>query len=378
MEDWKECTIGDICSKITSGGTPKSTNSSFYNGDIPWLNTKEVNFNRIFTTEKTITQDGYDNSATKWIPENSVIVAMYGATAGKSAISKIPLTTNQACCNLIVNKEIADYNFLYYHLFNSYNHLASLANGGAQQNLNANQIREYPIKLPPLPTQQKIAQILSSLDDKIELNNKINANLEQQAQALFKSWFVDFEPFGGEMPAGWKVGILSDVAKLSAGGDKPKETSDKKNEVYNIPIYSNGLDNFGLYGFTNKATIFEESVTVSARGTIGFVCLRTTPYVPIVRLVSVIPKCTNVSAKYLYLSLRNKNIAGTGTTQQQLTVPAFSKEDILIPPEEVMISFTNLIQPMFSKIFELRTENEKLSTIRDTLLPKLMNGEVEV
>ena len=105
--DWKECKIKDLCSNVTSGGTPKSTNLEYYNGgSIPWLNTKEVHFNRIYNTEKHITESGLKNSAAKWIKKNNVIVAMYGATAGNIAINKIPLTTNQACCNLEINEKL--------------------------------------------------------------------------------------------------------------------------------------------------------------------------------------------------------------------------------------------------------------------------------
>lgn len=177
MSEWKEYKLGEICLNVYSGGTPKSSNSAYYGGEIPWLNTKEVNFCRIYETENFITQDGYDNSSAKWVPANAVIVAMYGATAGRVAISKIELTTNQACCNLVINPEIADYNFVYYFLFMKYDHIASMANGGAQQNLNAGQIKDYKIPLPPLEKQKRIAGILSALDDKIELNNKINDNL---------------------------------------------------------------------------------------------------------------------------------------------------------------------------------------------------------
>ncbi len=256
--------------------------------------------------------------------------------------------------------------------------IKSMVGSSGRQRVQTDVVANLSIKLPTLPTQQKIAAILSSLDDKIELNNKINTNLEQQAQALFKNWFVDFEPFGGKMPEGWKVGKLSDISILSAGGDKPKEVSDKATENNMIPIYSNGLDNFGLYGYTNNAKIFEESVTVSARGTIGFVCLRMEPYVPIVRLISVIPKTDFVSAKYLYLHLLNCNIAGTGTTQQQLTVPAFSKEAILIPPKKRLDEFTNIVNPFFYLIVQKRKENKELANLRDALLPKLMNGKIKV
>ena len=101
--EWNRVQVGELCSRVCSGGTPKSTNSEYYGGDIPWLNTREVNFNRISKTEGFITQAGLDNSSAKWIKKNCVIVAMYGATAGRCAITKIPLTTNQACCNLEID-----------------------------------------------------------------------------------------------------------------------------------------------------------------------------------------------------------------------------------------------------------------------------------
>ena len=118
--EWKEVRLGDVCTRVCSGGTPKSTNLSYYGGEIPWLNTKEIDFNRIYSTEKTITDSGLNNSSAKWIVPNTVTVAMYGATAGKSCIVKVPMTTNQACCNLTINDEVADYEFIYYSLKNDY------------------------------------------------------------------------------------------------------------------------------------------------------------------------------------------------------------------------------------------------------------------
>ena len=175
--DWTTCKIGDICKKICSGGTPKSNEPSYYGGNIPWLNTKEINFNRIYNTEKYITSSGFDNSSAKWIDANSVIVALYGATAAKVSINTIPLTTNQACCNFTIDETVADYRYVYYYLRRNYQHLALLANGGAQQNLNAQQIKDFNIILPQLPIQHKIANILWTIDDKIELNRRINDNL---------------------------------------------------------------------------------------------------------------------------------------------------------------------------------------------------------
>ena len=371
--------IRDICSAVYSGGTPNRKHLEYYEGgDIPWLNTSEVVFNRIYKTEKHITQSGLKNSSAKWIPENSVIVAMYGATAGRTAIAKKPLTTNQACCNLIIDPEKADYRYVYYYLYSKYQHLLSMANGGAQQNLNAGQIKEYMINLPDLQTQKKIADILDLLDSKIELNNTINNNLEQQAQAIFKSWFVDFEPFSNQKPSDWSVSTLGNVSTMGAGGDKHQNVSQTKTDLYQYPIYSNGLSDEGLYGFTDKAKISEESVTVSARGTIGFVCLRHIPYVPIVRLITLIPNKEFISAKYLYLWLKQLHITGTGTTQQQLTVPDFQKTEIIVPSQEIVTRFTTTVEPIFEKIWANQSENEKLSSLRDTLLPKLMSGELDV
>lgn len=171
---------------------------------------------------------------------------------------------------------------------------------------------------------------------------------------------------------------LGNVTQMSAGGDKPKKFSPIKTPDCSIPIFSNGIDNYGLYGYTDKAKIFEESVTVSARGTIGFVCLRAEPYVPIVRLVSVTPIKGKLSAKYLYLWLLNSTISGTGSTQQQLTVPDFRKTQILVPSPTILEEFTDIVTPFFNQIIANIEENEKLGTLRDSLLPKLMSGEIDV
>lgn len=167
--------IGELCTRICSGGTPKSGIAEYYEGGaIPWLNTREINFNRITRTEGFITEAGLAASSAKWIKPNAVIVAMYGATAGKCAIAKVPLTTNQACCNLEINDDIADYRYIYYWLVAHYSQVADLANGGAQQNLNARQIRELRIDLPELSYQKKVSDLVSALDDAIDLNQHTN------------------------------------------------------------------------------------------------------------------------------------------------------------------------------------------------------------
>ncbi len=250
-----------------------------------------------------------------------------------------------------------------------------------------NSLEQVGFTFPPLQEQKSIASILSALDDKIELNLQMNKTLEEMAVALYKHWFVDFGPFQdrgfvdselGEIPKGWEVVELGDVSTLGAGGDKPKIFSKQPNEKCNVPIFSNGISDEGLYGFTNQPKIYDESITVSARGTIGFVSLRMEPYVPIVRLISIVPNKKFVSSKYLFLWLKNQNITGTGTTQQQLTVPDFKKTKILIPKIELVNNFTSPIDDAYNKIVFNKEENQTLTQLRDTLLPKLISGEVRV
>lgn len=273
-------------------------------------------------------------------------------------------------------KENMDLGYLYYLL--SSLHLNERRIGTSQPLLTQSILNNIEVEIPELAIQKKISSILELLDEKIKLNNEINNNLEQQAQAIFKSWFIDLEPFSNRKPSDWLVSTLGNVSIMGAGGDKPQNVSPIKTDLYKYPIYSNGLSNEGLYGFTDKPKISEESVTVSARGTIGFVCLRHIPYVPIVRLVTLTPKTEIISAKYLYLWLKQLHITGTGTTQQQLTVPYFQKTEILVPSQEIVTLFTTTVDPIFEKIWANQNENEKLSSLRDTLLPKLMSGELDV
>ena len=365
MSEWKEYKIKDIASKITSGGTPKSSEQKYYNGNIPWLNTKEINFNRITRTEKCITEEGLKQSSAKWIPKGSVIIAMYGATAAKVAYSLIDLTTNQACCNLIINENIADSKFVYYYMQSSYEQLLNLACGAAQQNLSVNVIADFPIILPSLSFQHNIASVLTSLDDKIDLLHRENATLESISETLFRKWFIK------DAIAEWDEVKIEDIATISAGGDKPSIVSPVPTKDLCIPIYSNGIDNEGLYGYTNSAIITEESVTISARGTIGNVVLRTEPFVPIVRLITMQPQ-EPATSKFLYFWARSLQINGTGTTQQQLTVPDFKHIKLKLPPKKSIEHFTNIVNQYYDKILLNKKEIQTLSQTINNLLLRLM------
>lgn len=173
--EWKK--LGEICNRICSGGTPTTSNKSFYNGSIPWLRTQEVNWSDVYDTEIKISEEAVKKSSAKLIPSNCVIIAMYGATAAKVCINRIPLTTNQACCNLEVNPQLASYKYVYYWLCNSYEKLKSMGEG-SQNNINGMKIKQYPIPLPPLELQEKIVAILDRFETLVnDLTNGLPAEI---------------------------------------------------------------------------------------------------------------------------------------------------------------------------------------------------------
>ncbi len=399
--EWKEVRLGDVCSRVCSGGTPKSTNLSYYGGEIPWLNTKEIDFNRIYSTEKTITDSGLNNSSAKWIAPNTVTVAMYGATAGKSCIVKVPMTTNQACCNLTINDEVADYEFVYYSLKNDYTTLASLANGGAQQNLNAQIIKDYVLQMPSLKDQRRIASILSSLDRKIELNNKINADLEEMAQAIFKNWFVDFEPFKdgkfvdselGMIPEGWKVGTLGEFCKCLLGGTPSRSKEEYWNGEVNW-INSGEINKFRILEASEKITelglaksatkLLPKKTTVLAitGATLGQVSLLEIDTCANQSVIGVLEN-TEVPYEYIYPFIKDRIEMliqhQTGGAQQHINKDNVESLIFLLPAINVLEDYISLVSPMYKRIESQCFENLYLSTLRDTLLPRLMSGELEV
>ena len=401
MSEWKTYRLGEICKNVCSGGTPKSTEPLYYGGDIPWLNTKEVDFCRIDKTEKTITDLGFQNSSAKWVEKNSVIVAMYGATAAKVAINTIPLTTNQACCNLTVNADFADFRFVYFYLCYKYASLAALANGGAQQNLNAQRIKDFEITVPSLNEQKRIADVLWALDDKIELNRRINANLEEQAQALFKSWFVDFEPFKdgpfvdsklGKIPQGWKVGNYIDIVEIKGGGTPKTGVQEYWNG--NIPFFSPkdvGVSCFVLdtekhitaKGLENcNSCLFQpNTVFITARGTVGKVVMTGTEMAMNQTNYALLGK-QDISQYYVY-HITSQLVArllkkANGAVFNAITTRDFASEQIVIPPSSIIRQFSDVVKPVYENILLNDVQSNRLSTLRDALLPKLMKGEIKI
>ena len=172
--------IQDICIRICSGGTPSSKRHDYYDGNVPWLRTQDIDFNVINQTSATISDEGLRNSAAQWIPANCVI----GATAAKVAVNSIPLTTNQACCNLQIDETKADVRYVFHWLSNEYEHLKALGEG-SQSNINAKKVKSYPISLPPLEEQRRIVSILDRFD---KLTNDLSSGLPAEIEARRKQY----------------------------------------------------------------------------------------------------------------------------------------------------------------------------------------------
>ena len=195
------------------------------------------------------------------------------------------------------------------------------------------------------------------------------SSLEATAQTLYRKMFVDGID-KENLPGGWENKSLSEIATLRAGGDKPIEFSEVKTGCYNIPVYANGIDNKGIFGYTTRPTIKSKSITISARGSIGYCFLRKHPYVPIVRLIVVIPNDESL-AQYLFYYLDAMNIKGSGSVQSQLTVPDMERFEILLPPEERIKEFSKQTEIIDTSIVTYELENEKLTELQSLLLAKM-------
>ena len=384
MSEWKKVKLGELCKNVTSGGTPKSSIASYYDPPtIPWLKTKEVNYNRIYETESHISDEGLRNSSAKLIPSNSIIVAMYGQgdTAGRVAINKIPVTTNQACCNLTIDENKANYEFVYYNLCTLYDKLVSLKNGGAQPNLNAGIIKNLEICIPPLATQHRIATILSRYDSLIENYQKQIKLLEEAAQRLYKEWFIDLHFPGHEntnitdgVPEGWEKKKVGEIAEFKRG-----KTITKKDIVEgNVPVVAGGLE--PAY-YCNKHNTAGRVITISGSGAnAGFTRL----YYEKVWASDCSFADTNTTKwlHFVYCFLQASKSAidnmQKGAAQPHVYAKDINALDIIVPEAELLSGFEDLASTYFNKVQSLQSQLRLLTEARDRLLPKLMSGEIEV
>ncbi|MFA3398860.1 restriction endonuclease subunit S [Acinetobacter baumannii] len=407
MSEWQTVAIGEICDLVTSGGTPLTSQKEYYhNGSIPWVKTKEVNQCRLYGTENHITQLGLDNSSAKLIPENSIIIAMYGdgKTAGRVALNKVPVTTNQACCNLILNKQKANYDFVFYNLMGRYDELVSKKTGSGQQNLNGKIIKEIEIDLPSLPEQKAIASVLSSLDDKIDLLHRQNKTLEAMAETLFRQWFIE------ETKEDWEETPFTKWVYETKGGDWGKETP--VDEFTQLVQCIRGTDIADLQNGLPKSTplryikekkfqsikpeegdiVFEISGGTETQSTgrcyfineeIEQLFEHPLVFSNFCRLLKVRnPKYSYFVYLYLlylykadeFFALENGSSGIKNLNYKALLTELTYK----MPPDDLVLKFHSKVSTYFSKVTKNKVQVQTLEKLRDTLLPKLMSGEVRV
>ncbi len=338
--------------------------------------------------ELTSEYEYVDNETQKLISKytvatGNVLISIVGtvgliAIVGKT-LDGANLTEN---CAKIMNFKGLDRDFLYYYLISheGQNAIQAATVGAVQPKLPLKNIQKLPIPRISLKKQQKIGKLLSSLDDKIELNAQINHNLEEQAKAIFKSWFVDFEPFQngkfvdsewGQIPAGWKVGTFGEIASVSSG-KRPVKKSDLKSEECTIPLIGAAC----IMGFTCNY-LYNTPIVVTGRvGTHGVIQYFNEKCWPSDNTLVIQSKYLNFV--YLYLQTVNFISLNRGSTQPLITQSDIKKLPCLIIPENTILNFEENLRPIRALIQNNLHKSQKLALLQDLLLPKLMSGEIDV
>lgn len=387
MEEWKEVRLGDIAQVKGGKRLPKGINLLKKRNMHPYIRVRDLG------NKKTLCLDNnfeyVDNETQKLISRyivntDDIIISIVGTIGLISIIDKSLDKANLSeNCVKIINISNIDNDYLYYYLVSDrgQNEIRKGTVGAVQAKLPIKNIKAINITLSSLPEQKAIAATLSCLDDKIELNNHINKTLEEIAQAIFKSWFVDFGPFKdgefedselGRIPKGWKVGTLGDVLTLNYGESLPA----RKRIDGNIRVYSSA----GITGFHNKALVNEPSIIVGRKGSIGTVYFSIEPSFCIDTAYYVTQKDSKFPLLLMYQLLKELKLS---QYNEDSAVPGLNRNtaylmSIIIPPESVLKKCNELLVSIYSLFFDNQKQNQKLTAIRDTLLPKLMSGEIRV
>lgn len=393
--EWKEVKLGDVCSELSDGlhKAPKF----IVNGEYIFVNAKNLYNGYILDndpTKKTSHEEYLKYK--KPLGKHSILYSIDGTIGNIAKYRGEKCVLGKGACYINCNPEIVESSYLYYQLqsphFKSYIHLMST--GSTIKHISLKTMRDYVFELPSLEAQRRIASILSSLDRKIELNNKINADLEEMAQAIFKNWFVDFEPFKdgkfvdselGMIPEGWKVGTLDEIADITMGQSPAGNSLNEKGEGM---IFYQGSSDFGfrfpsIRVFTTepKRLAVVNSVLFSVRAPVGDINV-TKEECCIGRGVASI-KSKYGHDSYLFYTMKSlhklfDSFDGEGTVFGSINKKTLSAIQILLPSDGIVEQFNDIASSFDNRIRSLSDENSRLSLLRDTLLPRLMSGELEV
>lgn len=386
--EWKEVRLGDVCSKIGSGATPSGGKEAYKGGDYHLIRSQNV-------LDFAFSKDGLasinDEQANKLknveIIQGDVLLNITGDSVARCCIVPseiLPARVNQHVAIIRPRKEELDKHYLLYYLQHYKRQLLQIASAGATRNAITKAMIENLILPCPksLDDQRRIASILSSLDRKIELNNKINDDLEEMAQAIFKNWFVDFEPFKdgkfvdselGMIPEGWKVGLLGELCNFKRG----KNLLTKNAIDEGVPVVAGGLEPSCYHNVANTGA---PVITVSGSGAnAGFMRMYHVPvWASDCSFIDI--SCENFYFVYCFLKVNSKLLkhAQTGAVQPHVKPSDIHDFELVIPDKESIYDFQDKVKPFFDKIASIQKENSRLSLLRDTLLPRLMSGEQEV
>lgn len=363
--------LSDIA-EITMGQSPRS---EYYNSNeegMPFLQG-----NRTFG-DKYPNFDTYTTNPTKIANVNDVIMSVR-APVGDLNITPKKICLGRGVCSIHMKNGNQD--FLYYLMKYYVKDILNRECGTVFGSVNKNDISSLIVKIPErFEEQKKISSILSVLDDKIELNKKINRNLEAQAQAIFKSWFIDFEPFKngkfidselGKIPEGWSIGTIGDISIISTGKRPDKRSTYKSNETP-IPI----IGASSIMGYTNKV-LYDEKMLVTGRvGTHGIIQKIDFPCWPSDN--TLVLKSKNLNFLHNCLLLINWKSMNRGSTQPLITQNDLKNTRIILPQDRIIQNYEQLVHCFDIKFYNNNKEIYVLSQLRDILLPKLLSGEIDV
>jgi len=405
MNNWKETTLGEI-GRVITGKTPSMNNPEYWGDFLDFITPTDIktDFKYLQNINRGLSNSGAVAFRRMVVPKKSVIVTCIGSDMGKVIVNKEDCVTNQQINSLIVSNNF-NTDFIYYLLKNSYKTLRLNAEGGGSTMpiINKSTFASLSFLFPPLPEQKEIAGVLGSLDDKIELLRKENETLEKIAQTIFKEWFVDFTINGEKLklengiPEGWRVENLSTIANITIGRTPPRKEDEwfslDKKDIKWISIKDMG--NCGVYiGETseyltreavkkfNIPVILRNTVILSFKMTVGRVSITMEDMLSNEAIAHIKLKddnIDNIKPEYIYLFLKTFNFSNLGSTSSIVDATnstTIKKMPILLPNGNIVIDFNLAIKPIFEKILNNSNEIKTLSVSRDTLLPKLMSGEV--
>ncbi len=395
--------IGEI-GRVLTGKTPKTSSSNFWDGDIPFYTPSDMDGRRrLDRVKRYITAEGLKTVKNSAIPPNSVMVSCIGSDMGKVSLNVEHGVTNQQINTVVPDPEIVDYHYLYYSFLPRKAELQMLASGGsAQPILNKGQFSQIELSIPPLKHQKAIAHILGTLDDKIELNRKMNETLEEIAKAIFKSWFVDFDPVRakaegrptglpaeisdlfpdtfedtelGQIPSGWAHRGLGVLVTPQRG----KTITKSKCVEGGVPVVAGGL---APAYYHNVANVSAPVVTVSASGA-------NAGFARIYHEDIWASDCSYISKRqsrfvyiwYIFLKMNQSRIyhMQQGAAQPHIYPSDLMRMEVICPEDEILWRHLDtIVSPMFERISICDKQNKVLIDLRDTLLPKLISGELRV